>query len=548
MDKNIVKNITTEEEYKILYEDSNKILEYIALHNDINKILNKIVQIVETRFESCRCSILTLDPKTKQLHTAAAPNLPSFYNEAVNGLTIGLNIGSCGTAAFTRKRVITQNIDKDEKWKNYLDLTRKANLHSCLSEPILSSNGEVKGTFGIYGDKSRTPSDFELTMIKNFAYLISIAFEKDDKNKELIEKNNELDIFKQAIENINSGVVITSSKDKQQNIIYVNKAFEKNTGYKKEEVIGKNCRFLQKKDRDQKAIKEIKEAIINQKPCQVEIKNYRKNGEMFYNLLNIAPLFTSNNKVKYFVGMQNDITEIKQHERMMLEQSKMVAMGEMIGNIAHQWRQPLSVITTSASGIMLQKEYNLLTDEILKEHLENIETNAYYLSTTIDTFRDFLKEEKVYQETVLQDRIDKALEIIYTSLKNNHIKLINNIDYSNPIKITLVLGELSQVIINILNNSKDILIEKDIKNSWIKIDLEDYKDKVIITIEDNGGGIPEDIIGKVFEAYFTTKHESQGTGLGLNMSYKIITDSLNGSLYVRNTQNGAKFFIELPKE
>ena len=110
----------------------------------------------------------------------------------------------------------------------------------------------------------------------------------------------------------------------------------------------------------------------------------------------------------------------------------------------------------------------------------------------------------------------------------------------------MVSGELPQVVINIINNAKDILVEKEIKDPWIKIKLKNQKDKAIISIEDNAGGIPEDVMVRIFEPYFTTKHQSQGTGLGLHMSYKIIKESLKGHIYAINTQNGAKFYIELP--
>lgn len=110
----------------------------------------------------------------------------------------------------------------------------------------------------------------------------------------------------------------------------------------------------------------------------------------------------------------------------------------------------------------------------------------------------------------------------------------------------LVSGELSEVIINILNNAKDILIQKNVSEPLVKINLKKANNKAIISIEDNGGGIPENLISKIFEPYFTTKHQSQGTGLGLHMSYKIICESLHGKLYVKNSSNGAQFFIELP--
>ena len=244
--------------------------------------------------------------------------------------------------------------------------------------------------------------------------------------------------------------------------------------------------------------------------------------------------------------VRDEVEKNRQNELRLLEQSKMAAMGEMIGNIAHQWRQPLSIISTAATGAIIQKEWGVLSDKDLKKNLELIDENSQYLSKTIDTFRDYLKEEKEYQEVIVQTRIKKALNIIQSSLDNNYIELIHNLDEIEPIKIKLVVGELSEVIINIINNAKDAIKERAIKNSWIKIHLETVDNRVTISIEDNAGGIPTNILPKIFDPYFTTKHKSQGTGLGLHMSYKIVNESLNGKLYVKNTKYGAKFFIDLP--
>jgi len=244
--------------------------------------------------------------------------------------------------------------------------------------------------------------------------------------------------------------------------------------------------------------------------------------------------------------VQDEVEKNRQSELKLLEQSKMAAMGEMIGNIAHQWRQPLSIISTAATGAMIQKELGVLSDKDLRKNLELIDENSQYLSKTIDTFRDYLKEEKEYQEVIVQTRIKKALNIIQSSLDNNYIELIHNLDEIPSVRIMLVVGELSEVVINIINNAKDVIKERGIEKGWIKLNLEVDKNKILITIEDNAGGIAQNIMPKIFDPYFTTKHKAQGTGLGLHMSYKIVTESLRGKLYMQNTNNGAKFFIELP--
>ncbi|MCK5110655.1 MAG: sensor histidine kinase [Arcobacteraceae bacterium] len=232
-------------------------------------------------------------------------------------------------------------------------------------------------------------------------------------------------------------------------------------------------------------------------------------------------------------------------ELQLFEQSKMANMGAMIGNIAHQWRQPLSVISTIASGVKMNQEYDMLDKEEIPKFMDTIIERTTYLSETITTFRNFLKEKKELKEVVLQDRIDISLNIAGVALKDSGIELQINIDYDNPIKITMVAGELTEVVINIINNARDILLEKHIENPWVKLDLAEENNKAIITVEDNGGGIPEDILPNIFDEYFTTKDEDEGTGLGLHMSYQIIVKSLNGNIYAQNTENGAKFFIEL---
>ena len=236
----------------------------------------------------------------------------------------------------------------------------------------------------------------------------------------------------------------------------------------------------------------------------------------------------------------------REKDKILYDQAKNVQMSELIENIAHQWRQPLSVISTVSSGLSVKIDYGIFEENEAKKDLDILSSSAQYLSKTIDTFSYLLKEEKEEKEVVLQDIINYAIEVIEATLKNNYIKLINNIDDSDPINITLVVGDLSQVIINIFNNAKDVLLEKETKDKWIKIELEIKNNLAIVCIEDNGGGIPNEIMSKIFNPYFTTKHQSQGTGLGLHACQELIRKNLHGKLYAKNTQNGAKFFIELP--
>ena len=229
-----------------------------------------------------------------------------------------------------------------------------------------------------------------------------------------------------------------------------------------------------------------------------------------------------------------DISEIKEKESILINQSKLASMGEMIGNIAHQWRQPLSIISTSASGLKLQKEFGELKDEDLINSLENINETTQFLSQTIDDFQDFLKKDKKKNEFILYSNIEKVLNILYSSFRMHDIILIENVDKSSTIKT--YENELKQVILNILNNSKDAL--KNITNSkrYIQINTLNCDNIIYLEFIDNGGGIPEEILNRVFEPYFTTKHKTQGTGLGLYMTHKIITQSIGGEISIENCE------------
>lgn len=255
---------------------------------------------------------------------------------------------------------------------------------------------------------------------------------------------------------------------------------------------------------------------------------------------------------KYKNNIELYIEENQKQYELLAQRSKLAAMGEMIENIAHQWRQPLSLITTASSGIKIQKEMDVLTDDILIEAVTSIGNSANYLSETIDDFRDFFKPDKEKTKFELKTSLDRSFKLLSSQIKNKEINVIQNI---KTVNINGFERELLQVLLNILKNALDVLeMYKDEK--YIFIDIYDENDMAIIKIKDNAGGINEDIIERIFEPYFTTKHKSIGTGIGLYMSEEIITRHMHGELLVENTTyefenktfTGAMFTIKLPLE
>lgn len=246
-----------------------------------------------------------------------------------------------------------------------------------------------------------------------------------------------------------------------------------------------------------------------------------------------------------------DITQIKQNEKMLFHQTKMASMGEMISNIAHQWRQPLTAISISAGSIKLNYELNMVDiDETFRE-LDNIVNNTQFLSNTIEDFQNFLKENRSLSSFLLKDTITKTFTIIKGNLESSEIEvLINN---KETIQLNGVQNDLIQVFLNIINNAIDILKTQSKTTKVILIDTYATYENVIISFQDSAGGVDRAIIDKIFDPYFTTKHQSQGTGLGLFMTHRII-ESLNGSITVENCEfshkgknlYGANFTVKLP--
>ena len=223
-----------------------------------------------------------------------------------------------------------------------------------------------------------------------------------------------------------------------------------------------------------------------------------------------------------------------------------IALGEMISNIAHQWRQPLSELSSILMFIKFKYSINALDSETMQRKSQEADRVLEYMSHTIDDFRNFFMPKKEKEEFNLLKEVQLVMNIISSTLDNYNIKVEMNIDEN--IKIITYLNEYKQVVLNILSNAKDILIDKNLKNPLIKITVSEDKNYVILNIEDNGGGVLVEPKGKIFEPYFTTKEDSNGTGIGLYMSKIIVEKNMKGKLRVKNINDGAQFSIYIPKD
>ena len=273
--------------------------------------------------------------------------------------------------------------------------------------------------------------------------------------------------------------------------------------------------------------------------------NYQNNLDygFFYKILAVLIIFTIililsyrqyllkklNTQLNKKIEME--IQKNEEKNRILIQQSRMASMGEMLENIAHQWRQPLSTISVAASGMEVKKEFSNLSDEEFFEGINHIKKSTLYLSNTIDDFRSFFSKKKSNSKINIKSVVEKALDLMGNTFVQNRIQVIKNIE---DIEFLSLENELIQVFMNIFVNAKDALRPIVGNEKYIFIDIYKKDNYLIINIKDSAGGIKENIIDKVFEPYFTTKHQSQGTGIGLFMCREIINKHMNGQIEISN--------------
>ncbi len=386
--------------------------------------------------------------------------------------------------------------------------------------PLIDENNNIYGVLGIY---------------------IDITEQKEQE--EFIKKQKEE--FESLFRESQDGIAIMDLTSK---FLDFNDAYLNMLGYQPEELKEKTCIELAAPEDKERSIQALTKALEVGYLKNFEKTCITKDGKRL--VINMSATLLPDHK--RILAITKDVTSLKTLE----EQSKLASMGEMIGNIAHQWRQPLSVISTIASGVGFRKENGLLESYNLIEGMDTIVNQANYLSKTIDDFRDFIKGDNVKESISFLSVLEKTITITSSSFKTNNIELL--LETKEDCVFSLFENALVQALINIINNAKDAINEhigeNDIK--LIQITTINNENTFEVHIQDNGQGIAEDLLPKIFEPYFTTKHQSQGTGLGLSMAYKIIADLHHATLTAYNSSfihNGTEYYgacfkIVFPKE
>lgn len=388
-------------------------------------------------------------------------------------------------------------------------------------------------------------------------------------------ENQELnDLLKKFDEN-----VIASNTDLNGMITYVSKAFSRVSGYSHSELIGHSHSMMRHPDVPSSVYKDLWDTIQAGKTWKGEFKNRRKDGSDYWVFNTISAITDENGKAIGYSAIRQDLTHEKEAEalhksvelktaellalnqeleyridlavlsakdkdHLMAQQSKLASMGEMIGNIAHQWRQPLNAVALILQKQQLFFERGILDSDKIKANTDKGLSLINKMSTTIDDFRDFFKPNKEKTRFDIALAIDDTLSLIDAALYNEHIAI--ELDIEKDQFIFGYKNEFSQVLLNLINNAKDVLSELKVKDPKIQLKTYSKNSTAYVEVVDNGGGIEKKIMEHIFEPYFTTKEEGKGTGIGLYMSMMIIEENMGGRLEVCNVDHGAKFTISMP--
>lgn len=412
-------------------------------------------------------------------------------------------------------------------WTRFLPKSFESKVNDIMKE---AKKGNINRYYKLsWFSKSSEERVFEWsnTLVKkedgSMDYLISIGIDVTEKEiiqKKILQQKEELElIFNYS----KDGIAILDLNTK---FINFNNSFLEMTSFQKDELLEKTAFELISNQNDVKnklIIQEIlKEGFINNYEETFIFKNKRVITNLSISLLP--------NKENLLMIIK-DVSSLK----ILQEQAKLASLGEMIGNIAHQWRQPLSFISISASSLKLKSELDILSKTEIEDISKAIVKQTKYLSDTIDNFRDFIKEDKTYNVVSIKEVLDNSLSLVNASLNNNFINLVLEIE--DDLTILGNKNELVEAFLNVISNSKDALKDKKEEDRFLFIKTKKLdKNTLEVTFLDSGDGIDESIISKILEPYFTTKHQSQGTGLGLSIVDKVIRERHKGIIEIYNKE------------
>ena len=565
-------------EYKELYEFSRRLNKIFNLEGIFQETVAYLIQKLEYE----RAIIFRRAEKSATYRICA---LDGYYDASEKGqvaqLTVDQDTPCLSPLAAGTEYLLCKADSQDEKvagCRAKLLMNEffiyPLGYHSFPHALLVVGNSAANAEFYRKVDDSRS----SLLSIGNVVGLVSslienrISFEKMEKAREMEKVAEEK--YRGIFENAAEGIF---QRTPDGRYLEANPALARMLGYDSPgELMSDVTNIRQQLYVDQQRQDELLELLEKDGAVEgFEVRMYRKDRSVIWVSLSMRTVRDAAGEVLFYEGMSEEITErkraeealreseqkyrqlsealeqrvkeavaeLREKDRILILQGRQAVMGEMISNIAHQWRQPLNMLALLVQDLQMTRKKEELSQEFLDANVKRSLEIIRQMSKTIDYFRYFFKEDREKVEFRVLEPIQKTLSMLEGSFRIHGIS--SEVEPAGDPVINGFPTEFVQVLLNILINARDALAARHPENPLIRIKLFTEGGKTVVTIADNAGGIPEEIIDKVFEPYFTTKGPEQGTGIGLFMSKTIIEKNMNGRLTVRNVGDGAEFRIEV---
>ncbi|PJZ53758.1 hybrid sensor histidine kinase/response regulator [Leptospira adleri] len=516
-----------------------QVFEELSSGQSLKEILLTLTSAIEEYRSDIHASILLLDKDGITLRHGAAPSLPKEYNESIDGVKIGPKVGSCGTAAYTKKLVVVQNIQTDPLWEDYRDLAERFHLRSCWSHPILSTSNQVLGTFALYYNEPKKPSELDLRLIHSLAHIAGIAIER--KRIEDLKSESEAR-YRSLVEQASDTIFLT---DQDGKYVEINPSGCSLLGYTKEEFSNLTIWDVIEPEDLKKNPLRMKE-LRTSKPVLSERKLVRKDGSVVPVEINAKIL-----KNGFLQGIVRNISERKTSEEIVRQAQKMESIGLLAGGVAHDFNNLLTMIMGSAEVMKLRIEGNPDLNKHVHRIIEAAKRGGSITKQLLLFSRPGSSELKPIS---ISHIIREVTDILSFSLPKN-ISIETKIDLTNGI-IRGDSGHLHQVILNLALNARDAMPDggkitiqettvkgEEVRRKFLAGNATEY---VCIGVSDTGKGMSPETKRRIFEPFFTTKERGKGTGLGLSI-VDTITKNHFGFIDVESIANqGTTFKLYFP--
>lgn len=537
------RDITARKKAENMLRGRSRILEQLATGSSLEHVLDTLVHTMESQVPGVLASVLLLEGN--RLWYGSAPNLATEYNESIDGLEIGPAVGSCGTAAHHKRRVVVEDTLSDPLWSHFREAAQRFNLRACWSQPIFSHDHDVLGTFALYCHEPRLPSEEELELIDSFAHLAGIAIERKRSEQALRESEQEHRVVTESAHE----TILTI--DEEGTIVFANPAIEQLFGYTIDEIVGRPVTILipeHLRERHTAALRQLGEGGNVARQHAIEVTGLTKEGE----LRSIELSFGHHVKdgKRFYTGILRDVSERRRVQQELLKREAELAhvgrlsmLGEAVAEIAHEINQPLYAISNFAKASRIELERGAVASDQLRTRFQRIDDLATSAGNVLTRIRGFLRKQDSERVLVaINEVVHESIQMLDFDARRKQIDVeVTWLTEESTVWADRV--QIQQVLVNLLKNAFDAM-EQTFTTRVVRIGACRRDDMVEITVEDQGHGFGDTIPETIFDAFHSTKPEGMGLGLAISRS---IIEAHGGELWAtENADQGATFHVTLP--